>query len=212
MESFDIHRGLAAPMDRANVDTDQIIPKQFLKSIRRTGFGDNLFDAWRYLDEGDMGKTQNERRLNPDFVLNAARYQGASILVARDNFGCGSSREHAVWALMEYGFRCVIAPSFADIFATNSANNGLLLIVLAPDEIEALFERVQAPGCSLEVDLRRQRVTADDGAWWRFDIGAERKQRLLSGLDDIGLSLECAAAIREFEEQHRRRAPWVFRT
>ena len=212
MEKFDIHRGLVAPMDRANVDTDQIIPKQFLKSIRRTGFGDNLFDAWRYLDEGDMGKTLNERRLNPDFVLNAARYQGASILIARDNFGCGSSREHAVWALMEYGFRCVIAPSFADIFATNSANNGLLLVVLAPDEIDALFERVEVPGCSLEVDLARQRVSADDGASWGFDVAAENKQRLLSGLDDIGLTLECAAAIRDFEQGHRQRAPWVFQT
>ena len=212
MESFDIHRGLIAPMDRANVDTDQIIPKQFLKSIRRTGFGDNLFDAWRYLDEGDIGKTQNERDLNPDFVLNAARFQGASILIARDNFGCGSSREHAVWALMEYGFRCVIAPSFADIFATNSANNGLLLVVLDSDAINALFERVDTPGFSLEVDLRRQRVTAEDGATWHFDIGAEQKQRLLSGLDDIGLTLECAAAIRGFEQRHRRNAPWVFRT
>ncbi len=212
MESFDIHRGLVAPMDRASVDTDQIIPKQYLKSIRRTGFGDNLFDAWRYLDEGDMGKMQNERRPNPDFVLNAARFQGASILVARDNFACGSSREHAVWALMEYGFRCVIAPSFADIFFTNSANNGLLLVVLAADAIDALFERVEAPGFSLEVDLPRQRVTADDGASWRFDIAAERKQRLLHGLDDIGMTLECAAAIRDFEQRHRQRAPWVFRT
>lgn len=212
MESFDIHKGSVAPMDRANVDTDQIIPKQFLKSIRRTGFGDNLFDAWRYLDEGDMGKTQNERQLNPDFVLNEARYQGASILIARDNFGCGSSREHAVWALMEYGFHCVIAPSFADIFSTNSANNGLLLVVLAADEIDALFERVEAPEFSLEVDLHRQRVTADDGVSWHFDIGAEHKQRLLNGLDDIGMSLECGAAIRAFEQQHRQRAPWVFRT
>ncbi len=212
MESFDIHRGLVAPMDRASVDTDQIIPKQYLKSILRTGFGDNLFDAWRYLDEGDMGKKQDERRPNPDFVLNAVRFQGASILVARDNFGCGSSREHAVWALMEYGFRCVIAPSFADIFFTNSANNGLLLVVLAADAIDALFERVKAPGFSLEVDLPRQCVTADDGASWRFDIAAERKQRLLHGLDDIGMTLECAAAIRDFEQRHRQRAPWVFRT
>ncbi len=211
MERFDTHRGLVAPMDRANVDTDQIIPKQFLKSIRRTGFGDNLFDAWRYLDEGDMGKTQNERQLNPDFVLNAACYQGASILIARDNFGCGSSREHAVWALMEYGFRCVIAPSFADIFSTNSANNGLLLIVLASDAIDALFERAQVRGFSLEVDLQRQCVTADDGMSWDFDIDAERKQRLMSGLDDIGLTLECATVIRDFEQDHRQRAPWVFR-
>ena len=212
MESFDIHRGLVAPMDRANVDTDQVIPKQFLKSIRRTGFGDNLFDAWRYLDEGDMSKTLNERRLNPKFVLNEARFQGASILIARDNFGCGSSREHAVWALMEYGFRCVIAPSFADIFFTNSANNGLLLVVLDTDAVNALFERVQVRGFSLEVDLPGQRVIADDGASWRFDITAERKQRLLHGLDDIGLTLECAPAIRDFEQQHRQRAPWVFRT
>ena len=212
MESFDIHRGLVAPMDRANVDTDQIIPKQFLKSIRRTGFGDNLFDAWRFLDEGDMGKTQNERRLNPDFVLNAARFQGASILIARDNFGCGSSREHAVWALMEYGFRCVIAPSFADIFFTNSANNGLLLVVLPPAAIDDLFERVEASGFSLEVDLERQRVSADDGVFWHFDIAAEHRQRLLSGLDDIGLTLARAVAIRDFEQGHRQRAPWVFRT
>ena len=212
MERFDMHRGLVAPMDRANVDTDQIIPKQFLKSIRRTGFGDNLFDAWRYLDEGDMGKTLNERRLNPDFVLNEARFQGASILIARDNFGCGSSREHAVWALMEYGFRCVIAPSFADIFSTNSANNGLLLVVLDADAIDALFERVEVTGFALEVDLARQRVTADDGASWRFDVAAENKQRLLRGLDDIGLTLECAAAIRDFEQRHRQNAPWVFGT
>lgn len=212
MDIFDIHRGLVAPMDRANVDTDQIIPKQYLKSIRRTGFGANLFDAWRYLDEGEIGKAQDQRQPNPDFVLNDTRYEGASVLIARDNFGCGSSREHAVWALMEYGFRCVIAPSFADIFFTNSANNGLLLVVLDADAIDALFERVEVPGFSLEVDLARQSVTADDGASWRFDIGAERKQRLLSGLDDIGLTLEYGSAIREFEQRHRERAPWVFRT
>ena len=210
MQAFVEHRGLAAPLERANVDTDQIIPKQFLKSIHRTGFGDNLFDAWRFLDEGAVGKTPNERRLNQDFVLNAPCYQGASVLLARENFGCGSSREHAVWALMEYGFRCVIAPSFADIFYTNSFNNGLLLVVLDNKIIDVLFALVHAGPLWLEVDLKRCEVAADSGERWRFDIDAELRRRLLRGLDDIGLTLDHADAIREFERRHRKRQPWVF--
>ena len=210
MERFVRHRGLAAPLDRANVDTDQIIPKQFLKSIGRTGFGDNLFDAWRYLDEGEIGKTPNERRLNRDFVLNAPQYQDASVLLARDNFGCGSSREHAVWALMEYGFRCVIAPGFADIFYTNSFNNGLLLIVFDNETMNDLFQLSQAGELWLDVDLQQCEIAADGGARWRFDIDAELRGRLLRGLDDIGLTLDHAAAIREFERRHRAARPWAF--
>ena len=210
MQAFTTHRGLVAPLDRANVDTDQIIPKQFLKSIRRTGFGDNLFDAWRYLDEGVMGQTPNERRINHEFVLNAERYQGATVLVARDNFGCGSSREHAVWALLEYGFRCVIAPSFADIFRTNSANNGLLLVALPHEAVAEILARAQHGGLTLDVDLAGQRIEADDGQAWTFDTAPETRRRLLRGLDDIGLTLDCAAAIRDFEGRHRTRQPWVF--
>lgn len=212
MEAFFKHRGVVAPLDRANVDTDQIIPKQFLKSILRTGFGDNLFDAWRYKDEGAIGKTPNERTINHQFVLNQARFQDASILLSRDNFGCGSSREHAVWALMEYGFRCVIAPSFADIFFTNSANNGLLLVVLDKEVIDELFACTESPGFALEVDLSKQRVTVNEGKYWGFDIDHERKERLLGGLDDIGLTLDHSNSIREFEDLHRERQPWLFRT
>ena len=212
MEAFVTHRGLAAPLDRANVDTDQIIPKQFLKAIGRTGFGDNLFDAWRYLDEGAIGKTPNERELNPNFVLNAPRYQGASVLLARDNFGCGSSREHAVWALMEHGFRCVIAPSFADIFLTNSFNNGLLPITLPGDMVDDLFARVAAGELWLTVDLRAQSIQADSGETWAFSIDGQLRQRLLRGLDDIGLTLAHADAIRAFERRRRAEAPWVFAT
>ena len=210
MKAFTTYRGLVAPLDRANVDTDQIIPKQFLKSIHRTGFGDNLFDAWRYLDEGVMGKTPNERRINHEFVLNAERYQGATILLARDNFGCGSSREHAVWALLEYGFRCVIAPSFADIFRTNSANNGLLLVSLPRAAVAELLQRAQHGGLTLEVELADRRIVAEDGEAWTFDIDPETQRRLLRGLDDIGLTLDCAEAIRDFEGRHRARQPWVF--
>ena len=212
MDAFSNHRGVVAPLDRANVDTDQIIPKQFLRSILRTGFGDNLFDAWRYKDEGEIGKTPNERTINHEFVLNQARFQDASILLARDNFGCGSSREHAVWALMEYGFRCVIAPSFADIFFTNSANNGLLLLVLDKEIIDDLFSRTVTTGFSLEIDLRKQLVIANDEKSWGFDIDHERKERLLRGLDDIGLTLDHAVSIREFEDFHRKQQPWLFRT
>ena len=210
MQAFTPHRGLVAPLDRANVDTDQIIPKQFLKSIRRTGFGDNLFDAWRYLDEGVMGQTPNERRINHEFVLNAKRYQGATVLVTRDNFGCGSSREHAVWALLEYGFRCVIAPSFADIFRTNSANNGLLLVALPHEAVAEILERAQHGDLTLDVDLAGQRIAAEDGKAWTFDIDLETRRRLLRGLDDIGLTLDCTEEIRDFERRHRARQPWVF--
>ena len=210
MRAFHEHTGVVVPMDRANVDTDQIIPKQFLKSIRRTGFGDNLFDAWRYLDEGAIGMNANERRLNHDFMLNQPRYAEGSILLARRNFGCGSSREHAVWALLEHGFRCVIAPSFADIFATNSLQNGLLLVTLDEATIDALFAKVAAAaGWELHVDLPAQAITGEDFSA-NFAIEPQRKRLLLEGLDDIGLTLRHAAAIRAFETQHRRRAPWVF--
>ena len=211
MEPFVSHTGVVVPLDRANVDTDQIIPKQFLKSIRRTGFGDNLFDAWRYLDEGDIGMNADERRINHDFVLNAPRFADGSILLARDNFGCGSSREHAVWALAEYGFRCVIAPSFADIFFTNAQKNGLLLVVLPEAQIDALFTAVATTvGYSLTVDLPAQSI-AGDGFDTTFDIEPERKRLLLEGLDDIGLTMRHADTIRAFEAAHRTRAPWVFR-
>ena len=210
MRAFNTHEGVVVPLDRANVDTDQIIPKQFLKSIRRTGFGDNLFDAWRYLDEGDIGMNANERRLNHDFVLNQPRYADGSILLARRNFGCGSSREHAVWALLEYGFRCVVAPSFADIFATNALKNGLLLVTLSEAEIGALFERVAAQeGFALAVDLPAERLVGE-GVALAFEIDATRKRLLLEGLDEIGLTLNHAAAIRDFEAAHRQRMPWVF--
>ena len=209
MEPFVRHTGLTVPLDRANVDTDQIIPKQFLKSIHRTGFGANLFDAWRYLDEGDIGMAPDERRVNHDFVLNLPRYAGASILLARANFGCGSSREHAVWALLEYGFRCVISPSFADIFFTNAQKNGLLLIALAEDAVAALFAKAQGEGLALAIDLPAQTLRGD-GVDMRFDIEPSRKRILHDGLDDIGLTLHQADAIRAFEAEHRARMPWVF--
>ena len=210
MRSFKQHRGIVVPMDRANVDTDQIIPKQFLKSIRRTGFGDNLFDAWRYLDEGQPGMNANERRLNHDFVLNLPRYADGSVLLARRNFGCGSSREHAVWALLEFGFRCVVAPSFADIFFSNSLKNGLLLVELSPQAIADLFEKVEATqGFELDIDLGAQKIVGD-GVDVSFEIEAERKKLLMEGLDDISLTLRYADAIRAFEEAHRQRAPWIF--
>ena len=211
MQRFVSHTGVVVPLDRANVDTDQIIPKQFLKSIRRTGFGDNLFDAWRYLDEGDIGMNANERRINHDFVLNLPRYADGSILLTRGNFGCGSSREHAVWALSEYGFKCVIAPSFADIFFTNSLKNGLLLVVLPEADIDALFKAVAATtGFSLSVDLTAQSIRGD-GYRTTFEIEPARKRQLDEGLDDIGLTLNHADAIRAFEAAHRGRQPWVFR-
>ena len=210
MKAFQHNEGTVAPLDRANVDTDQIIPKQFLKSVRRTGFGDNLFDAWRYLDEGAIGQNANERRINHDFVLNKPRYAAASILLARDNFGCGSSREHAVWALLEYGFRCVIAPSFADIFFNNSLKNGLLPVVLTKEDVDELFGIVQREvGYTLRVDLGTQTVKGP-GFAARFDIEPEPKRLLMEGLDDIGTTLAHADAIRDFEARHRQRMPWVF--
>ncbi len=211
MKPFRSLVGVVAPLDRANVDTDQIIPKQFLKSIRRTGFGENLFDAWRFTDEGHMRQTPNERQINHEFVLNRSRYQGASILLARENFGCGSSREHAVWALEEYGFRCVIAPSFADIFFNNCFKSGVLPIVLKEEDVDDLFREVDAnPGYSLTIDLDAQTVTKPDGTSLDFAIGEHRKHCLLHGLDDIALTLESAAEIRAFEVRHRAAAPWLF--
>ena len=210
MEPFVRHRGLVVPLDRASVDTDQIIPKQFLKSVRRTGFGENLFDAWRYRDEGEIGKNANERQINHDFVLNRPRYAEASVLLARDNFGCGSSREHAVWALGEYGFRCIIAPSFADIFFNNSLKNGMLLVVLDRERIDDLFVAVEREaGFEVEVDLRSQTVRGP-GLEADFDIEPDCKRLLMEGLDDIGSTLAHAEAIRNFEALHRQRMPWVF--
>ena len=211
MKAFTTHAGLVAPLDRANVDTDQIIPKQFLKSIKRTGFGPNLFDEWRYLDIGEPGRDNSVRPLNPGFVLNAPRYQGASVLLARENFGCGSSREHAPWALDEYGFRAVIAPSFADIFYNNSFKNGLLPIVLEDGEVDALFAQCEATeGYALTVDLAAQTVTRPDGVQHAFEIDAFRKHCLLHGLDDIGLTLQESEAIRAFEARHRAAQRWLF--
>lgn len=211
MTPFTTHTGLVAPLDRANVDTDQIIPKQFLKSIRRTGFGPNLFDEWRYLDVGEPGQDSSNRPLNPDFVLNFPRYRGASVLLARENFGCGSSREHAPWALEEYGFRAIVAPSFADIFYNNSFKNGLLPIVLPDAVVDALFAQCEATeGYSLTVDLAAQAVTTPDGTRHGFEIDDFRKHCLLNGLDDIGLTLQEHAAIAAFEVRHRAARPWLF--
>lgn len=210
MQAFTTHKGIAAPLDRANVDTDLIIPKQFLKSIKRTGFGPNLFDELRYLDHGEPGMDNSKRPLNPDFVLNQPRYQGASILLARENFGCGSSREHAPWALLQYGFRAIIAPSYADIFFNNSFKNGLLPIILPEDQVAQLFEEVNGtPGYELEIDLPRQVVVKPDGAELPFQVDPFRKHCLLNGLDDIGLTLEKADKIREFEAQRLARFPWL---
>jgi len=211
MEPFTRMKGLVAPLDRANVDTDAIIPKQFLKSIDRTGFGPNLFDEWRYLDEGAPGKDNSARPENPDFVLNQERYRGASILLTRENFGCGSSREHAPWALADYGFRVIIAPSFADIFANNCTKNGILTITLGAETVERLFQEVEAtPGYTLDVDLAEQTVTTPSGEVIPFEVDEHKKHMLYHGLDDIGLTLERDAAIAEFEEGYRERRPWVF--
>jgi 3-isopropylmalate/(R)-2-methylmalate dehydratase small subunit len=210
MDKFTVLNGIVAPLDRANVDTDAIIPKQFLKSIKRSGFGPNLFDAWRYQDVGEPGMDNAQRPLNPDFVLNQPRYKGASILLARKNFGCGSSREHAPWALEDYGFRAVIAPSFADIFYNNCFKNGLLPIVLSEMRVDHLFNEVNAfPGYKLIVDLQRQMVIAGSTEI-AFDVDAHRKYCLLNGLDDIGLSLRQADKIRAFEAHRRIEQPWLF--
>ena len=210
MQAFRIHTGLVAPMDRANVDTDAIIPKQFLKSIARSGFGPNLFDAWRYLDPGEPGQDPASRRPNPDFVLNQPRYQGASILLARSNFGCGSSREHAPWALEQYGFRALIAPSYADIFFNNCYKNGVLPIVLPEAAVARLFDEAAAfVGYSLTIDLERQIVAKPDGSELAFEVEPFRKFCLLDGLDDIGLTLRHADKIRAFEAERLLRMPWL---
>ena len=211
MEKFTIYEGLVAPLDRANVDTDAIIPKQFLKSIQRTGFGVNLFDEWRYLDPGLPGQDCTGRPRNPQFVLNDPRYAGAQILLARENFGCGSSREHAVWALFEFGFRAVVAPSFGDIFHTNCFKNGLLPVALAAADVDRLFAQVDStPGYSLRIDLRSQSVTTPTGEQFVFEVAAGDKARMLEGLDEIGLTLKCAQRIRDYEAARRAREPWLF--
>ena len=210
MNPFRIHKGLVAPMDRENVDTDAIIPKQFLKSIKRSGFGPNLFDAWRYLDAGEPGQDPATRKPNPDFVLNQPRYKGASVLLARQNFGCGSSREHAPWALDQYGFRAIIAPSYADIFFNNCFKNGLLPIVLPAHEVARLFDEVFAfPGYELTVDLERQVVVKADGAELPFEVEPFRKYCLLGGFDDIALTLRHADKIRAFEAERLLKKPWL---
>lgn len=211
MEKYTVEQGIVAPLDRANVDTDLIIPKQFLKSIKRTGFGDNLFDELRYLDEGYLGQDIAKRPKNPDFVLNQPRYQGATILLTRANFGCGSSREHAPWALNEYGFRTVIAPSYADIFFNNSFKNGMLPVILAEDVIEKLFKQCEEnEGYQLTVDLAAQEVRTPEGDVFSFEVDSFRKHCLLNGLDDIGLTLQVADEIRAFEEKAQQSRPWVF--
>ena len=212
MQKFTRLEGIVVPLDRANIDTDAIIPKQFLKSIKRTGYGPNLFDAWRYRDHGEPGMDNSKRPLREDFALNQARYQGAQILLARKNFGCGSSREHAPWALLDYGIRCVIAPSFGDIFFNNSYKNGLLPVVLTEAEVDRLFYEVASfPGFKLTVDLERQTVaTLDESFVARFDVEPFRKYCLLNGLDDIGLTLRHADKIRAFEARRRDQFPWIF--
>jgi 3-isopropylmalate/(R)-2-methylmalate dehydratase small subunit len=211
MEKFIRKEGLVAPLDRANVDTDAVIPKQFLKSIERSGFGPNLFDEWRYLDHGEPGMDNSKRPLNPDFVLNQDRFRGATVLLARENFGCGSSREHAPWALLQYGFQTVIAPSFADIFYNNSLKNGLLLVKLDPKVVDGIFREVQAtPGYRVAVDLEAQTITTPGGESFAFDIDPFRKHCLMNGLDEIGLTLQHAEKIKAFEAQHRARRPWLF--
>ena len=214
MTPFTVLEGLVAPLDRANVDTDAIIPKQFLKSIKRTGFGPNLFDEWRYLDVGQPGVDNSKRPLNPDFVLNQPRYQGASVLLTRKNFGCGSSREHAPWALEQYGFRAIIAPSFADIFFNNCYKNGLLPIVLSEQAVDQLFNQVKAfPGYQLRIDLPAQTVsTVNSDTVHHFEIDAFRKHCLINGLDDIGLTLQHADKIHSYEERHLAAFPWLTNT
>ena len=213
MQQFTIHKGLVAPMDRENVDTDAIIPKQFLKSIKKTGFGVNLFDEWRYLDHGEPGQDPASRKPNPDFVLNHPRYAGASVLIARKNFGCGSSREHAPWALDQYGFRTVLAPSFADIFFNNCFKNGLLPIVLPDSVVGKLFDEVAAfPGYQLTVDLDRQVIVKPDGTEIAFDVQPFRKYCLLNGFDDIGLTLRQTDKIKAFEAERLANKPWLAHT
>ena len=211
MDKFISLKGIVIPLDRSNVDTDAIIPKQFLKSIKRSGFGPNLFDDWRYMDTGEPGMDNSTRPLNPDFVLNQDRYKGASILLARKNFGCGSSREHAPWALQDYGFRVIIAPSFADIFFNNCFKNGVLPIVLAESVVDQLFNEVDAsPGYQLDVDLDAQTITTPGGDVISFEVDAFRKHCLLNGLDDIGLTLQHVDDIKAYEQRRRQETPWLF--
>ncbi len=211
MQKFTLLNGLVAPLDRANVDTDAIIPKQFLKSIKRSGFGPNLFDAWRYLDQGEPGRDNTKRPVNPDFVLNQPRYKGAQILLARENFGCGSSREHAPWALEDYGFRAIIAASFADIFFNNCFKNGLLPIRLAAEQVDELFKAVAAhAGYKLAIDLEQQTISAPDGKVYKFEVEEFRKHCLLNGLDDIALTLQHVNEIETYEAKHRMEQPWLF--
>jgi 3-isopropylmalate/(R)-2-methylmalate dehydratase small subunit len=212
MQAFTTHQGIVAPLDRRHVDTDLIIPKQFLKKIDRKGYGDYLFNSLRYMDEGALGEDVSKRPLNPDFVLNMARYRDASILLARDNFGCGSSREHALWALTDYGFRCVIAPSFADIFFSNCAKNGMLAVRLPAESVEQLFSEVgKCEGYSLSVDLYEQQIVCPDGVRMSFETNEVHRNALLKGLDEVGMSLdECAEQIRAFESTHRKHNSWVF--
>ncbi len=213
MEKFTVHKGLVGPIDRENVDTDAIIPKQFLKSIRKTGFGPNLFDEWRYLDPGEPGQDPASRKPNPDFILNQPRYQGASVLLARKNFGCGSSREHAPWALQQYGFRALIAPSFADIFFNNCFKNGVLPIVLSETQVATLFDEVAAfPGYQLTVDLERQVIVKPQGEELPFDVQPFRKYCLMNGFDDIGLTLRQSDKIKAFEAQRLATKPWLAHT
>jgi 3-isopropylmalate/(R)-2-methylmalate dehydratase small subunit len=211
MQKFSVETGIVIPMDRPNVDTDAIIPKQFLKSIKRTGFGPNLFDEWRYLDHGEPGQDCSERPINPDFELNQPRYKGGTILLARENFGCGSSREHAVWALDDFGIRVIIAPSFADIFFSNTSKNGILAITLEEKLIDKLFAQVEAsPGYQLKVDLPAQMITLPDGEMIPFEIGGFKKHCLLEGLDDIGLTLQHTDEIQAYEAKRKQEAPWLF--
>jgi 3-isopropylmalate/(R)-2-methylmalate dehydratase small subunit len=211
MKKFISEKGVVLPLDRANVDTDYIIPKQFLKSIKRTGFGKNLFDEARYMDKGEPDQDCSGRPLNPDFVGNQPRYKGASILLARENFGCGSSREHAPWALDDYGIRCIIAPSYADIFFNNCVKNGILLIVLEEKIVEKLFQETEAQaGYTLNVDLQTQTITKPDGSVIKFDVESSRKHILLNGLDDIGLTMQHAEAIKAFEQKWQQQSPWLF--
>ena len=213
MQKFTVHQGLVAPMDRENVDTDAIIPKQFLKSIKKTGFGGNLFDAWRYLDPGEPGQDLTRRRPNSDFILNQPRYAGASILLARKNFGCGSSREHAPWALDQYGFRAIVAPSYADIFFNNCFKNGLLPIVLSETQVSKLFDQVYAfPGYQLTIDLERQVIVQPEGAETPFELEPFRKYCLVNGFDDIGLTMRHADKIKAFEAQRLTSKPWLAHT
>jgi len=211
MEKFTLLDGLVAPLDRANVDTDAIIPKQFLKSIKRSGFGPNAFDEWRYLDHGEPGMDNSKRKINPDFVLNQPRYKGAKILLTRENFGCGSSREHAPWALQDFGFRVIIAPSYADIFFNNCFKNGLLPIRLDAAIVDALFKaEAGATGFHLRVDLEQQTITTPDGTVYPFEVEAFRKHCLLNGLDDIGLTMQHVDEIKVYEQRRKAEAPWLF--